>query len=645
MKAFLLAGGKGTRLGEITKNEIPKPMAVICGKPIIEHAIERLKENNITDLTISVGYLKDKIQDYLQDGSKFGVTINYIEEDEPLGSAGALYFLKGKVDDDFVICPADAIFDIDFEKMMNFHKQKQAQITLFVHPNLHPYDSDLVFTDKDNRVTEINKKNSERNFYYKNNVNAGVLIVSPTTLSYFDSVRKVNMEHDFVSHFIPNGTVFAYKSSEYIKDVGTPERFSLSTIDIQNGLVAKKNLKNKQKAIFLDRDGTLNVYKNFIRKTEDIELLDNVIEAIKKINQSEYLAIVVSNQPVIARGESTFEEVDNMFNKIETLLGKEGAYIDGVYYCPHHPHSGYEGEVKELKIKCDCRKPNIGLLKQAERDFNLDLSKCIIIGDSNLDIQTGINANIKTIRVNTGIDEETKTPSDFNAKDLLEAVEYILNLENTMKQRTLQHINDFFERHPDLKEIMPSIIESILLIKGMKKHNKLLICGNGGSAADSEHIAGEFLKSFSLKRPISENLENTLKESFGEEGELCSSVLQQGVKAIPLTSFCAYNTAFLNDCNEKFLFAQLVNVLGEEEDILLSISTSGNSKNVVYATQVAKAKGMKVIALTGETGGRLKEYADILINAPSKVVYLIQEYHLAIYHLICLCVESELFDY
>lgn len=213
-----------------------------------------------------------------------------------------------------------------------------------------------------------------------------------------------------------------------------------------------------------------------------------------------------------------------------------------------------------------------------------------------------------------------------------------------MKETTLKNINEFFERHPDLKYLESSIVQSIVLIRNLKKYNKLLICGNGGSAADSEHIAGELLKSFKLKRPISEEFANNLIESFGADGEQIAGTLQQGIKAIPLTSFCAYNTAFLNDCNEKMLFAQLVNSLGEQEDILLSISTSGNSKNVVYATQVAKAKGLKVIAMTGERGGRLKEYADVLINVPTSEVYLVQEYHLAIYHLICLCVENELFD-
>lgn len=213
-----------------------------------------------------------------------------------------------------------------------------------------------------------------------------------------------------------------------------------------------------------------------------------------------------------------------------------------------------------------------------------------------------------------------------------------------MKQRTLDIKKDFFERHTDLTYLDGSITKSIELIVDLKKENKILLCGNGGSAADCEHIAGELLKSFELKRKLSEKMYKKLKDLYGDEGTFIADNLQQAVKAIPLTSFCAYNTAFLNDCNEKMMFAQLVNALGIKDDILISISTSGNSKNVVYASMLAKSMGIKVIALTGETGGKLKDIADITINVPSKRVYRIQEYHLPIYHLICLCVESELFE-
>ena len=426
VKALILAGGKGTRLKEITKNLIPKPMAKIAGKPILERAIEQLKTQGIKDIFISVGFLNEKIRDYFGNGEKFGVNIKYIVENEPLGSGGALFFIKNEVNCNLIVCPGDVIFDVDFKRLLDFHEKKGALITLFTHPNLHPYDSDLIITDGNMTITAINKKNSVRDFYYKNLVNAGIFVLSPQTLGFFKELKVVNMEHDFVSHFLESGKVFAYKSSEYVKDVGTAERFTAAEKDLKNGVVAAKNLKNKQKAIFLDRDGTINKYKGFITNIDEIELLPKVSDAIKKINASGYLAVIVSNQPVVARGECTFKQVNQAFDKIETLLGNDGAYIDGVYYCPHHPHSGFSGEVKELKIDCDCRKPKIGMLKAAEKDFNLDLKKCVMIGDGKTDVLTGKNAGIPTVLVKTGIKEETDVSPDYIANDLLQAVDFFI---------------------------------------------------------------------------------------------------------------------------------------------------------------------------------------------------------------------------
>lgn len=427
-QALIMAGGKGTRLQDVTHNDIPKPMVRLHGKPLLEYAVLNLKKCGVTEIFISVGHLSEKITEYFGNGEKWNVKIQYIVENVPLGSGGALFYLKDKVADDFVVCMGDALFDVDIDRMLAFHKQNGAVATLLTHPNCHPYDSDLIVTDGNNRVVGINKKGEERNYFYKNNVNAGFFVISPKSLYYFSEPRKVNMEADFISSLIADGQkVMAYKSSEYIRDVGTPERYQNALKDIQNGLVAKRNLKNKQKAIFLDRDGTINKYVGFLTDASQFQLTAGAENAIVKINKSEYLAIVVSNQPVIARGECTFEEQENIMNKMETLLGKSGAFLDAIYYCPHHPHGGYEGEVKELKIQCDCRKPSIGLLKRAADDFNLDLSKCFIIGDSNVDIQTGQNAGIPAVRVKSELQEQNALCGEFCAENLEEAVDYVLS--------------------------------------------------------------------------------------------------------------------------------------------------------------------------------------------------------------------------
>ena len=435
MKAFIMAGGKGSRLTGLTNDTYPKPLIKLNNKPLIHYVIDNLIANGIDEIFVSVGHLHQQIENYIN-SITWNIKINFIIEPEPLGSAGALYFLKGKVFDDFVICSGDTLFDIDIKQMLDFHKKNHSMATLFTHPNSHPYDSDLIVTNNNNRVIGIEKKSKLRNFYYNNNVNAGFFIINPATLDYFDCPKKVSMEHDFINHLITtNKRVFSYKSSEYIKDCGTPERYNQALEDLKNQLPQKRNKQNKQKAIFLDRDGTINEYRGHVANPADLELIENAGEAIKLINKSEYLAIVITNQPVIARGQCTFEEHDEIVRKLETELGKNGAYLDAYYFCPHHPDSGFEGEIKELKIKCNCRKPHIGMLEHARKDFNLDLSQCYFIGDTDIDIRTGKNANTKTIRVLSSANSIIEEKPDLQFDNIFIAVNHILG------EKQLENIN------------------------------------------------------------------------------------------------------------------------------------------------------------------------------------------------------------
>jgi NDP-sugar pyrophosphorylase family protein len=282
MKAVIMAGGKGTRLSEITKNEIPKALAEVAGKPLLWHQIWRLKENGIIDITLVVGHLKEKIISYLGNGEQFGVHVHYIEDDILLGTAGALYYLKNEMADDFLLLFGDIVFDVDIERMVHFHKKKNAVLTLYTHPNSYPYDSDLVMFDKDHRVTAILKKTDLHPTFYKNCVNASFFIVNPRSLAFLKKPEKMDMEKDFVSSLVRQGErVYAYHATEYLKDAGTPERIASASRDIQDGVVSKKNLKNEQECIFLDRDGTLNKFVNFLSSPAELELLPGVAQAVK----------------------------------------------------------------------------------------------------------------------------------------------------------------------------------------------------------------------------------------------------------------------------------------------------------------------------------------------------------------------------
>lgn len=406
MKTILMAGGRGTRIAELFPN-IPKPLIPVAGMPILEREIRSLCAQGFKDIILTVGYLADKIIAYFGDGSQFGAKIDYFVEESPLGNAGALFRLREKIGDEpFLLLNADAAFDVDFNRMVAFHKNHGGLVTLFTHPNSHPYDSGLIIADKNGQVEKWLAKEDERPQWYDNRVNAGLHVIDSKALDISLKSLEINKESGFpqgkvdldrqiLKPLCGSNMMFCYDSPEYVKDMGTPERFHQVEADYKNGVVQAKNLANKQKAIFLDRDGTINKYVGFLRNIDDFELIEGVAEAIKLINQSGCLAIVVTNQPVIARGEVSWEELNEIHKKMATLLGKEGAYVDGIYICPHHPDKGFEGERPEYKIDCDCRKPKPGLLLQAAKDFNIDLSESYMIGDSHRDVEAGENAGVK----------------------------------------------------------------------------------------------------------------------------------------------------------------------------------------------------------------------------------------------------------
>lgn len=419
MKLLILAGGEGTRLG---LDNTPKPMAEVAGKPIIEHQIELAKRYGLTDIYILSGYMAHVISDYLGDGSKFGVNITHIVEDEPLGTSGSVKQMKDIMDERFFVFYGDVIMDVNLEKMMEFDKSHMAVATIATHPNDHPYDSDLIECDSEGLIEKFLSKPHEGSVYRNNLVSAALYILSPEIFDYIPKGKSDFGKDIFPALLDAGEKIVAHKTTEYLKDMGTPERLEKVSKDVLSGKIARRNISNKQKAIFLDRDGVINTQVHNISNIENFELIDRVSEAIVKINRSDYLTVVVTNQPAVAKGFMSEDELNEIHKKMDTLLGKNGAFIDHTYYCPHHPDSGFDGEIKELKIVCECRKPSPGMLLEAADRFNIELKESWMIGDHERDLTAGKNAGCKTIYINEGSSEH----ADEVFKTLYEAVEFIL---------------------------------------------------------------------------------------------------------------------------------------------------------------------------------------------------------------------------
>lgn len=454
MKAVIMAGGAGTRISSIA-SDIPKPMIKINEMPVLEHEINCLRSQGFTDLILTVSHMGSVIIDYFGNGSgispvtgeSFGVNITYYNEKQPLGNAGALFMLKEQLGDSpFLLLNADVLFNVDFRRMAAFHKSKGGLVTLLSHPNSHPYDSGLLIAEEDSSVKAWLAKEDERPVYYKNRVNAGLHIIDPQVLEFapMDTKKigtvdkstgrfvRFDLDRNLLKPLAGTGKMFCYDSPEYAKDMGTPERLEAVRKDFRAGRVQAGNLLIKQKAVFLDRDGVINVYKGFIRNINEFELLQGTAKAIRMLNNSGYLVIVVTNQPVVARGEITRDQLDEIHNKMETLLGLEGAYIDGLYFCPHHPHRGYDGEVVELKKECECRKPKPGMLLNAARDFNIDLKASWMVGDSENDIKAGLAAGCKTALVNGAgtLQTEGEVGQDVTTENLSAFVKRVITCDN-----------------------------------------------------------------------------------------------------------------------------------------------------------------------------------------------------------------------
>lgn len=377
-QVLVLAGGQGTRLKGVS-GDIPKALVRIGGKPVLEHQLELAVKHGFRDFVFFTGYQGEKIEAVFSDGSRWNARIRYRREKEPLGTAGCVLDGYDSLAERFLVLYADTLFNIDLRHFWEKHESHGAAATLFLHPNDHPFDSDLIRLNRDQAIEGFfpAPHRVREGDFLPNIVNAALYAINKTALArlvheWKKQPRKMDFVKDVFPSLLKNGQSLAgYVSREYIKDMGTPERLNEVEEDFRSGKIARGSRNFCRPAIFLDRDGTLTSERQAVHE-EELQLFKGAGSAVRRINRSEYLSVLVTNQPFVARGDLTEERLKNIHNKLETLLGMERSYLDAIYYCPHHPDKGFPTERKDLKIHCDCRKPAIGMVERARRELAMN---------------------------------------------------------------------------------------------------------------------------------------------------------------------------------------------------------------------------------------------------------------------------------
>ncbi len=537
-QAVILAGGLGTRLQSVTGG-LPKALAQVGPETVLGHQLKLCRKHGFEDVLLLLGHRADVIKEYVGDGSRFGLTISALVEEKPLGSAGAVLSAIERLDSRFLVLYCDTMLDVDLGRFWNYHASRASDITILVHPNDHPFDSDLVETDGEDRVVRFTRWSSGGE-PIRNLVSAALYVMERKSLQSVvaDSAQEIrDFGRDVFPTLLQRGVaITAYRSVEYIKDMGTPERLRRVNQDLENGKVDPIHSGRRRAAVFLDRDGTLNVERQGVLDPESMTLLPGAVGAVRLFNKAGLPAIVVTNQPYVSHGTLSEATLESVHAALERDLAIGHSYVDAIYYCPHHPHRGYAGERSELKIDCSCRKPAPGMLLQAAESLHLDLAGSWMIGDQTADLETAHRAGVRAILVRTGHggkDGQYSQNPDYVFQDIAAAGNFIVNVYPAMRQRS--------------EEIVRTLTaESVIFIGGPLSSGKStwgrllaeaaranglsprLLCidnwwpdyGDTASGVDEEHVLGEV-------RQIIESFIDTRGESVVEVPTFDSAHLRQ----------------------------------------------------------------------------------------------------------------------
>ena len=604
IEAIILAGGRGTRLQPVIADR-PKPMADVAGRPFLEWLLLSLKAQGVRRLVVSVGHRAEAIEDYCGDGSRWGLEIHCSREEAPLGTAGAVRRALSRLEGErFFVLNGDSFCPADLAELSAAHTRHHARATMW----LAAMNDCTRYGRVDLEAGEVVGAFREKSLLPGPGlVNAGVYLFEREVFEPLPEGQAVSLEREVLPRLIHQG-LFGVRGEAPLLDIGTPETYRAA----QQVLPRLASWTGAARPLaFVDRDGTIIVHRHHLTDPDDVALLPGASAALRQLRALGLGIIVITNQSVVGRGLIDEAGLGRVHARMLSLLRAEGVEVDDIYHCPHRPEE-----------QCSCRKPGRALVDLAASEWHGDPRLSFVIGDNRSDVELGQAVGATTVLVRTGhgaeISRDGEVRADHVVDDLSAAVPVIRRVLDRRHSRTV-----LAGAAATIAETAERCADSItgageMIAEAFSAGNKVLLCGNGGSAADCQHVAAEFV--------------SRLRRDFD----------RPALPAIALTTDTSFITAFANDCGFDGIFARQVEALGRPGDVLVAISTSGGSRNVLAAVEEARKKGMRVVALTG-TGGTLAAVADVAIQIPSQDTQHIQEAHLAVEHVVCDLVERHLY--
>tara|TARA_E500000331_G_scaffold342809_1_gene376875 strand:+ start:4746 stop:6020 length:1275 start_codon:yes stop_codon:yes gene_type:complete len=390
----IIAGGKGTRLKR-SIGEIPKSLAKINKKTLFEYQLDELKKQDFLNVHLCLGLGHKEIIKLINKKYKNDFNISYTIEDTPMGTYGAIYNAKDFLDKKIFVLFGDIIFNFDIQSGFNNFKSDVLLVTRYSD---HPKDSDIVIEDSDN-FREF-KRHKDLTYPYKPLGNTGLFFIKKNKLFESNSAKS-DIFKDYLTNNSSSLNIQTTLSTNYIKDVGTTKRYKEAQKDID------EKLKEKDSVFFIDRDETLTTDAGNENIWQELEFKKDALKLISFLQKKNSILILLTNQPGIAKGFCSNKDVEKFHSHMQHLLiENELKPLDAIYFCPHHPDSGFKNEVQELKKICQCRKPKKGLVEEAIKDLNLKNKKLFFIGDTSRDYKLANKYKSKSYIVESKFSEK-----------------------------------------------------------------------------------------------------------------------------------------------------------------------------------------------------------------------------------------------